>query len=106
MLSPRRLSHAVMVFVRALISGAVGMSAQEGPTAGTVNEAGEYTAPCGSGAHHLIATSNADPSQSGAATATGVGLRIYRLAGGFRHCAGAPQSVPYSVSATPSSNRT
>jgi hypothetical protein len=45
-------------------------SLQEGAAAGSVSATGVYTAPSAAGVFHLIATSNADPSQRAAAIVT------------------------------------
>ena len=49
-------------------STAVTWSVQEGAGGGTVDSAGHYTAPAGTGTFHVVATSVADPSKQASAT--------------------------------------
>jgi len=46
----------------------VSWSIQEGAAGGTITSAGVYTAPQAAGTYHVVATSQADPTKSGAAT--------------------------------------
>ena len=55
-------------------------SVQEGPTGGTVNGEGRYTAPELPGSYHLIAASQADPSQTAAITVNVVAEPVVSVA--------------------------
>jgi len=51
-------------------STAVTWFVQEGPSGGSIDAGGNYTAPSAEGTYHLVATSVADTSKSGSATVT------------------------------------